>query len=191
VRFSFVDADSKETFPGWVVRPSKYVYGLKDWYDQHNLIPGSMVFIHRGDEPGKVIVRCENRRPTREWVRTALIGSDGGVVFAMLKQLVPPGFNERMAIAVPETDTLDDLWSKKTLNKRPFEKIILSMLQELAKLNPQGHVHALELYAAVNIVRRCPPAAILNVLSIAPWANHLGDLYFRIEDTSRTGGVHD
>jgi hypothetical protein len=191
VQFSFIDADTNETFPGWVVRPSKYVFGLKEWYEQHVLIPGSMVFIRRGDHPGKVVVRCEKRRPNREWVRTALIGNDGGVVFAMLKQLVTPGFNDRMAIAVPETDILDDLWQKKSLLKRPFEKIVFSMLQELAKLNPQGHVHALELYAAVNIVRRCPPGAILDVLSNSSWANHLGDLYFRIEESSRTGGKHD
>ena len=191
VQFSFIDADTNETFPGWVVRPSKYVFGLKEWYEQHVLIPGSMVFIRRGDQPGKVVVRCEKRRPNREWVRTALIGNDGGVVFAMLKQLVTPGFNDRMAIAVPETDILDDLWQKKSLLKRPFEKIVFSMLQELAKLNPQGHVHALELYAAVNIVRRCPPGAILDVLSNSSWANHLGDLYFRIEESPRTGGKHD
>ena len=191
VQFSFIDAESNETFSGWVVRPAKYVSGLKEWYEQHFLIPGSVVFIRRGDQPGKVVVRCEKRRPNREWVRTALIGNDGGVVFAMLKQLVPPGFNERMAIAVPETDVLDEIWRKGSMLKKPFEKIIFSMLQELAKLNPQGHVHALELYAAVNIVRRCPPGAILDALSNSSWANHLGDLYFRIDDSPNSGGKHD
>lgn len=185
VRFSFVDAETNETFPGWVARPAKYVYGLKEWYEKNSLIPGSMVYIRKGNEPGKVIVRSEGHRPNREWVRTALIGTDGGVVFAMLKQLVPPGFNERMAIAVPDTENLDALWAKKSMLKKSFEKILMNMLQELAKLNPQGHVHALEMYAAVNMVRRCPPGMILQTLSNASWANHVGNLYFRMEDSSK------
>ena len=111
-------------------------------------------------------------------MRTALVGSDGGVVFAMLKQIIPPGFNERMAVVIPDTDTLEELWKNNTLHKKPFEKIILSIFQELAKLNQQGHVHALELYAAVNIIRRCPPFAILDALTQAPWAKHLGGPVF-------------
>ncbi len=191
VQFTFVDADTNETFPGWVVRTDKYVYGLKDWYEQNELIPGSMVYIRRGDEPGKVIIRTEGKRSNREWMRTALIGSDGGIVFAMLKQIVPPGFNDRMAVVVPDTDTLEELWKNKTFQKKPFEKLIAAIFQELAKLNQQGHVHALELYAAVNIVRRCPPIAILDSLAKASWARHLGDLYFIMESSTQSGGAND
>jgi len=191
VQFTFVDANTNETFPGWVVRTDKYVYGLKEWYKKNELIPGSMVYIHRGDEPGKVIIRSEGKRSNREWMRTALVGSDGGVVFAMLKQIVPPGFNDRMAVVIPDTDTLEELWKNKTLQKKPFEKMIVSIFNELAKLNQQGHVHALELYAAMNIVRRCPPIAILDALSKASWAKHLGDLYFIMESSTQSGGAND
>ena len=191
VQFTFVDANTDETFSGWVVRTDKYVYGLKEWYEQNELIPGSMVYIRRGDEPGKVIIRCEGKRSNREWMRTALVGSDGGVVFAMLKQIVPPGFNERMAVVVPDTETLEELWKNKTIQKKSFDKTIISIFQELTKLNQQGHVHALELYAAVNIVRRCPPIAILDALAKAPWAKHLGDLYFIMENQSHSGGAND
>ncbi|MDX9863805.1 MAG: hypothetical protein RBT34_03265 [Anaerolineaceae bacterium] len=191
VQFTFIDADTDETFPGWVVRTDKYVYGLKEWYEQNELIPGSMVYIRRSDEPGKVIIRTEGKRSNREWMRTALIGSDGGIVFAMLEQIVPPGFNDRMAVVVPDTETLEEMWKNKTFQKKPFEKMIASIFQELAKLNQQGHVHALELYAAVNIVRRCPPIAILDALSKASWANHLGDLYFTMENPKQSGGAND
>jgi hypothetical protein len=191
VQFTFVDADTDETFPGWVVRTDKYVYGLKKWYEDNELIPGSMVYIRHGDEPGKVIIRTESKHSNREWMRTALIGSDGGVVFAMLKQIVPPGFNDRMAVVVPDTETLEELWKNKTFQKKPFEKLITTIFQELAKLNQQGHVHALELYAAVNIVRRCPPIAILDALEKASWAKHLGDLYFTMESSTQSGGAND
>jgi len=185
VRFTFIDANDNEAFPGWVVRTDKYVYGLKEWYEKNELIPGSMVYIRRGEQPGTVVVRSEGKRSNREWMRTALVGSDGGVVFAMLKQIVPPGFNERMAVVIPDTDTLEELWKNNTLNKRSFDKLIISIFQELAKLNQQGHVHALELYAAMNIVRRCPPFAILDALSQSSWAKHLGDLYFIMEKSTQ------
>jgi len=60
-----------------------------------------------------------------------------------------------------------------------LEQTTRTMMTELSKLNPQGHVHAQELYAAVNLVRRCPPGPILSILADRPWSNYLGDLYFR------------
>jgi len=61
--------------------------------------------------------------------------------------------------------------------------VVTQTLRELAKLNPQSHVHASELYAAVNIVRRCPPAPILAYLASAPWFVHVGDLHYRYAST--------
>jgi hypothetical protein len=58
------------------------------------------------------------------------------------------------------------------------------MMRELAKLSPQGHIHAQELYAAINVIRRCPPGPILNTLLENPWAVFLGDLYFRLDENA-------
>ncbi len=96
-----------------------------------------------------------------------------------------------MAVVVPDTETLEELWMNKSLQKKSFDKIIASTFQELAKLNQQGHVHALELYAAVNIIRRCPPIAILDALVKTSWAKHLGDLYFIMESSTKSGGAND
>jgi hypothetical protein len=59
---------------------------------------------------------------------------------------------------------------------------LMSMVRELSKLNPQGHVHASELYAAINIVRRVPPGPILVQLTSQQGLVHLGDLHFRLAD---------
>ena len=53
---------------------------------------------------------------------------------------------------------------------------------ELTKSNPQGHVHAQELYAAVNLVRRVPPAPIFALLATSPAFKHVGDLHFRLNE---------
>jgi len=187
VRFTFIDGDTRQKISGWVVRSAKYVYGLREWYSSLGLIPGSLIHVIRSKNPGEVIVKAEKRRPTREWIRTALVGADGGVVFAMLKQLVSANYDERMTIAIPDVKGIERIWEQGNRQRAPLEQVILYMMRELTKLNPQGHVHAQELYAAVNILRRCPPGPILYILDDRPWAHPLGDLYFRLDDNLQEG----
>jgi hypothetical protein len=179
VQFTFVDGNTGQRLSGWVVRSQKYIFGLRDWYASQDLIPGSTMRILRSNKPGEVIIKAEKKRPSREWIRTALVGADGGLVFAMLKQQVSTVYDERMAIAIPEAEALDKLWTLTGKMRGTLEQTTRTMMTELSKLNPQGHVHAQELYAAVNLVRRCPPGPILSILADRPWSNYLGDLYFR------------
>ncbi len=183
IRFTIVDGESNERFPAWVVRPYGYVYGLKEWYEKRGLIPGSYIKIERGKKAGEVVLTRLARRPGREWVRTVLVGSDGGIVFAMLKHNVTTQFDDRMAIMVPDVEGLDQAWEKNLKERVPFEKNIVNMVRELSKLNPQGHVHASELYAAVNILRRCPPGPILSLLNSRPWFVHVGDQHYRYTES--------
>lgn len=185
IRFILIDGDTGDQFPGWVVRQKRYVYGLKQWYEENGLIPGSIVHVRRGERPGEVLITTDNRRSSREWIRTVLVGSDGGIVFAMLKQIVTATFDERMAIAIPDEKAVDQVWEQMKKERPPFERIVVNTVRELAKLNPQSHVHASELYAAVNVVRRCPPGPLLALLASRPWFVHVGDLHFRLNDSEQ------
>jgi hypothetical protein len=187
IRFTFNDVDTGEKFPGWVVRQNHYIYGLQDWYASAGLIPGSLIHIRRGKIPGEVEIHAEKRRSNREWIRTMLVGADGGIVFAMLKQMVSASFDERMVIAIPDPADLDVFWEQPSRQKAPLEKVILDMLREMAKLNPQGHVHAQELYAVVNAIRRCPPGPMLAILATRPWFVHVGDLHYRLDEAALEG----
>jgi hypothetical protein len=182
IRFMLVDGDTGESFPSWVVREKRYVYGLRNWYETRGLIPGSLIRVRRGKKPGEVILKTEHRRSNREWMRTVLVGSDGGIVFAMLKQYVASSFDDRMAIAIPDIEALDQVWARGSRDHQSLERVLMSMVRELSKLNPQGHVHASELYAAINIVRRVPPGPILVQLACQQGLVHLGDLHFRLAD---------
>lgn len=185
IRFILVDGETGNKFPGWVVREHNYVYGLRDFYEQKGIFPGSLLTIRKSNTPGEVIIEAHSRRPAREWVRTVLVGADGGIVLAMLKQIVASNFDDRMAIVVPDQAALDNLWKKIRTDRIPFERTVVDMLRELAKLNPQGHVHASELYATVNLVRRCPPGPLLALLASRPWFVHVGDLHYRFDDSER------
>jgi hypothetical protein len=167
--------------PGWVVREHRYVYGLREWYKTNELMPGSLIRIQRSENPGEVIIEAKTYRATKDWVRTVIVGADGVLVFAMLKQPISAEFNDRMAFAIPSMGAVDQLWLQN--NKRPFEKLVADMIREMSKLTPQGHVHAQELYSAVNIVRRVPPAPLFALLSIKPEFIHVGDLHFRLGES--------
>mgnify|MGYP001423380166 CR=1 FL=1 len=178
VRFTLVDGKTKQRIPAWVVLEHGYVFGLREWYKAHQLIPGSLVQIKRGENPGEVIVEVKSQRSSKDWVRTVIVGKDGGFVFAMLKQPITAEFNDRMTIHVPDFKSLDPVWEKK----RSFEELVLLVMRELTKSNPQGHVHAQELYAAVNLVRRVPPAPLFALLETNPVFKHVGDLHFRLNE---------
>jgi hypothetical protein len=180
IRFILVDGETGEKIPAWVVREKRYVCGLAEWYKTRNLMPGSLIVVRRGREPGEVIIQARTRRSTREWIKTVLVGSDGGIVFALLKQVVSAAYDERLSIAVPDAEGLDAAWLQK--DSHPLERVVINMVKELAKLNPQSHVHASELYAAINVIRRCPPGPLLAMLASRPGFVHVGDLHYRLAD---------
>lgn len=183
VQFTFVDGETGDKFNGWVVRNRKYVYGLRDWYLSLGMMPGALITIKRSTNPGEIILTTGKRRPTKDWVRTALIGADGGIVFALLKQQINTPLDEHMGIVLSNPQALDSLWEQPK-QRQTFEQLVMSTMRELSKLNPQGHVHTEELYASVNLLRRCPPTPILQLLKQSPWAHYMGDLYFRIDENN-------
>jgi hypothetical protein len=183
VRFTLVDGQSREEIQAWVVRQHGYVYGLGALYQKYGLIPGSLVSVAKGKKPGQVIITPKTRRPTRDWVRTVLVGSDGRIVFAMLKQNLMTEVNERMVVAVPDPAGVDEACEQVTQQHLPFEQLVAEMMRELVKLNVQGHVHAQELYSAINIIRRCPPGPLLAFLTSSSSYKHVGDLHYRLAET--------
>jgi len=183
IKFNFIDSEDKKPLAGWVARPGKYIYGLEEWYRKNELMPGSLVNVKKGKKPGEIEVSVEKSRQNKEWLKTVLIGTDQGIVFAMLKQSISVSFNERMAVAIPDVDAVDAIWQKHTFEKENIGKTVLRIMRELSKLNPQGQVHAQELYASVNVVRRCPPSVIVSTLINCDRVSHLGDLYFTLKDS--------
>ena len=180
VRFTLVDGKTGEKIPGWVVREHKYVYGLQDWYQSNELMPGSLIGVRKGEQPGEIVIEAKTQRSTKDWLRTVIVGADGGVVFAMLKQNVSAEFNDRMAYAIPSFEAVDQIWKQEA--RRPFDQLVINMIREVSKLTPQGHVHAQELYSAINIVRRVPPGPLFSLLATKKEISHVGDLHFRISD---------
>jgi hypothetical protein len=183
VRFHLVDEVSKAEMPAWVVRRHGYVAGLREYYQKCGVIPGSLINLRPGEKPGQVFIEARTRRPIRDWVRTVLVGSDGGIVFANLKQNLTTEVNDRMVVAVPDVQGIDAACEQLAKQQEPFDQLVKTIMQELTKLNIQGHIHAQELYSAINIIRRCPLAPLLAHLAGSSIYKHVGDMHFRIVDS--------
>jgi len=188
IRFTLVDGKTGEKIPAWVVREHGYVYGLRNWYEKQKLIPGATIVVRPGKAPGEVIVDAKTRRPVRDWVRTVLAGSDGGLVFALLKQEVACEYNDRMVVVVPDLSAVDKSFAHTAKSGQSLERLTRDMMRELSKLTPQGHVHAEELYSAVNILRRVPPGPLFATLAATSGFVHVGDLHFRLGETTQEEG---
>jgi hypothetical protein len=182
IRFTLVDGATGKKMPAWVVKEHRYVYGLREWYEEKGLLPGSLIDIRHGKHPGEVIIQAQSHRSKRDWVRTVIAGTDGGLVFATLKHVINAKFDDRMILAIPDVEALDHAWEVAQKSNKKFETLVKNVMQELTKLNPQGHVHAQELYSALNLLKRCPPAPLFSLLATRPWAEHVGDLYFHLNE---------
>ncbi len=161
IKIDFQDEISKERIPAWVVRPHRYVTGLKEWYEDQNLIPGSIVEIASTKDPGVIKISIERKRSNKEWIKTVLVGADGGIVFALLRQSIYAGFNDRMAIAIPDVKGLDQIWENRSKKEIPLKNDVTRLMHELSKLNNQSHVHFVDLYAGINVIRRVSPPGVI------------------------------
>jgi hypothetical protein len=184
IRMLFVDGDTGEKMPGWVVRAGRYVYGLDEWYRKLEFPVGGHLTVSRGEAPGEVVVRAAKRRPAREWVRTAALGPDGHLAFSMQKRLIGVAYDDLMVVAVDDAVAIDEVWLKS--QAMPFHRLVADLFRELAKLNPQSAVHAKTLYTAVNVARRCPPGPIFAELLARPYYVHVGDAYWRFDQAQWT-----
>ena len=182
VKIAFIDEQIQDPNSAWVVRDKYYAIGLRDYFLDKNLIPGSIIEISRTDDPGVMKIDPEKKRSNKEWIKTVLVGVDGGLVFALLRQPISAGFNERMAVAIPDPAGLDEVWKNRQTKPPTLKADVMRMMSELSKLNNQRHVHFIDLYAAINVIRRTAPMDLLDVLRSSDDFFHVGDHYYHITE---------
>ena len=164
---TLVDAHSGKEWPGWVDQRHHYVYGLEQWYENNKIPVGAFIQLERTDDPFRVAISFRPRRMRREWVRVA-DAIDNKLNFTLRKMPISCEYDETMLVWAEGMAEIDALWTATEETDKPLGQIIKNVFLELAKLNPQGTVHAKTVYTAVNIVRRCPPAPIFAELVSNP-----------------------
>lgn len=187
ILFTMFDMQTGEEINAWVVRDHGYVFGLREMFEKNKLIPGSIITFYKDLETERIKVDFRTRKANKEWIRTVLAGSDGGLVFALLKQEISTEYNERLAMVIPDVTAVDAAIKQSHRSHRKLVNIVKNIFVELAKLNPQGHVHIEELYSAVNILLRIPPAPLLSILNSSEVFTHIGDLHYRLKESDQEG----
>jgi hypothetical protein len=164
VRVTLIDKRSGQEMPGWVVSEGKYVAGLSEWYSQNQLPVGAYISLYGTDDPLSVIVDYQKVRLKREWVRVAVY-QNGKLGFQLLKQPIACEYDDLMFMGLNNETAIDAAWTDAKQQQKPLLSVMRQAFPELAKLNPQGAVHAKTIYSAINVVRRCPPGPIFHELS--------------------------
>jgi hypothetical protein len=174
---TLIDGQTGGQLPAWIVHQHRYVHGLDEWYKQNRILPGAYITLEKTDDPFKVIINYASKREKREWIRVAK--SEGQQLrFEMRKHPCRCEYDELMIIGEDDSSELDELWIRSEVDQVDIPTILHNVFLELAKLNPQGTVHAKTIYNAANIVRRCPPGPIFAALVRNEAFAQVGDNYW-------------
>jgi hypothetical protein len=174
---TLIDGRTGKQMLGWVVRQHKYVYGLEEWYGKNELPVGAYIKLERTDDPLAIVVDYLRRPRKREWIRVATVVG-GQLTFTMQMRSIGCEYDELMVLGEDDPTAIDSLWMQGEENGKPISGVMRQVFPELAKLNPQGTVHAKTLYSAINVQKRCPPGPILAELAHIPCFLAVGDGYW-------------
>jgi len=82
-----------------------------------------------------------------------------------------------MVVAVEDLGEIDELAPIKQ-DQESVDKLLREIFPQLAKLNPQGTIHAKTLYSGINVVCRVTPGAVFASLASNPAFLSMGDNYW-------------
>jgi hypothetical protein len=169
--------------PGWVVPEGRYIFGLQDWYKSNSVSVGAFLELTRGEEPGQIVIRRRGRRPRREWVRVVL-PTEGRLLFEVRRTRISSDYDELMIIEEEDRAAVDVVWRRARRERVQVAQLVHEIFPELAKLSPQGTVHAATLYSAVNVAKRTPPGPVLAELVNSARYAPMGDNYWVLRPSS-------
>jgi hypothetical protein len=177
IYIELIDGQDEEKYDGWMLQEHRYVYGLQEYYTKHRLPVGAYITVERGKEPGQIIVSHEAYKPRTEWIRI-LTPNNNRINFESRKRAIGAEYDDLIIIGVDDLEAMDKL--AEMYRKKSLAAIMREIIQELGKLTPQGTVHAVTLYSAVNVVRRSAPGPIFATLTANPDFEDVGDHYWKL-----------
>ena len=175
-----IDGRWGQRFPGWVVRPGRYIAGLRAWFEKHKLPAGAFIVLERRDDSGEIVVDFRPRRMRREWTRWAQVTDGDRLDIQLRKQEVACEYDELVIIGDDRPFDLLKLRHASLYAHASLADLMHQVFADLAGLSQQGTVHAKTLYSTVNLLRRCPPGPIFQVLMTDARFQSAGDGYYRL-----------
>ncbi|GAB1421241.1 hypothetical protein MASR2M15_13930 [Anaerolineales bacterium] len=181
IYIEFVDKQTGDVFPGWVVHEAGYVYGLWDYYTDNSLPIGTFIELEKGEKPGQIIINNHAHRARTEWIRVLLIQGEQ-IRFESLKRGIGTEYDDLMIVGVDNLEELDRIRNLYRKQNKGIQWILKTVIQALSSLSPQGTVHAKTIYSIVNIFQRCTPGLVFAVLEASPDFEDMGNHYWKISE---------
>ena len=179
-RVIFIDDDTNEEIPGWVVAEGRYVLGLGGWYKDNQIPVGGVIHLSPGPEAGVIMLGYDRRRPQREWVRLAVV-KDNRLQFELTRRAIPCGYDDLLIVGTDVVTAVDAHARRAASMQMNLATLLSEVFPSLAGLTPQNTVHAKTLYSAINMLRRVPPGPIFAELMRNPAFKAVGDHYWQYE----------
>ncbi len=179
---TFIDGRWGKRFTGWVVPDGRYVCGLSEWYEQHNIPVGGHIVLERTDNPTEVIVDLKPHRSKREWVRMARVEGNH-LKFQLQKHMIACDYDESMVVAEADTASTDELRRKLYNQEVSIYQLVDDLAPQLMGLSTQGLVHARTVYSAINLLRRATPGPVFAALINNPRFQDTGGGQFSMART--------
>jgi hypothetical protein len=174
-----IDGQDGEEYVGWVVHREHYVFGAGEFFRKHKVPIGGFVTVRASDDPGRIVLDIPAHRPRSEYIRLIVPKGDQ-ITFEDHKRFIGSDFDDLMIIGIDDLQGLDALIQQTAQGRKTLSALLKMLLPPLGKLTPQGTVHVRTLYSALNVLRRCPPGAIMATLNANPDFENVGGHYWRL-----------
>lgn len=177
IHVELIDGHDGSSYNGWIVHEHRYVYGLLEYYTKHALPIGAIITIERGEEAGQFIISHNAYKPRTEYIRL-FTPSSTQIAFESKKRAIGAEYDDLLIIGVDDLSALDKLVDNQ--KDKTIAAILRNLIAELGRLSPQQTVHAVTLYSAINVIRRCPPGAVFALLQANPDFEYVGNHYWKL-----------
>lgn len=180
IRIVFIDDETQQEIPGWIVPEARYIYGLSEWYSENAIPVGGYLHLRPGPQPGSLFIGYDRRRAQREWVRLASI-AENRIQFELSRRAIPCGYDDLLIVGTDVIAAIDAHWRRAEAGNRSIASLLAEIFPSLAALSPQNSVHAKTLYSAINMLKRLPPGPLFAELVRLPAFKAVGDNYWQYE----------
>lgn len=178
IPIQFKDRVTNKEMVVWLVRDGRYIWGLTEWYRANDIPVGAYIELSRSDAENVFWIDYRRRKPKREWVRVAS-NRDRRLHLETAQRAVACDVDELMSIFVDDPRILDTIRDERP---RDVAQSVREAFPEIAKLSPQGNVHARTLYSVVNAITRSAPTDVFAALTANGAYVPVGDNYWHLGD---------
>jgi hypothetical protein len=173
---TFRDRMSGKEYFVWLVRNGSYIWGLSEFYRAAELPAGAEIVLSATERPHEFVLDAKRRKPKREWVRVATVVNNH-LRLETAQRAVACEFDDLMSVFVDDVRAIDGLRAGADI-----AGAVHTAFLEIAKLSPQGNVHARTLYAVVNTLLRAGARDVFAALVASGQFAPLGDNYWHLAD---------